>query len=287
MIVNTSIDIDEAVAEYGLAGHLEELDEVGLTVVPQETLRLSDKWFDRLRDALLRVGEARTGVSFDLATGPSAYFKGRPSQTGQIIFSHLVYEDQAFIDVLTHPVKKALMTYMLGDGHRLAVSDGWIKWQTPHIWEDDTTTGFHTDQSMVPSPWNWRVPHIANMNWTLTDYTRDDGALAYVPGSHREERMPEPGEALPRAIPVEAPRGCLVMFHGGLWHGAYRKNTPGLRLTMLGQHCRPYILPFQDFKGRIPNETFENSENPDYLRSLMREDETQLMADPIPVPGLA
>ena len=128
MIVNNSIDIDEIVAEYGLADHLTELDEVGLTVVSQETLRLSDEWIDRLRDALLRVGEARTGVSFNLATGPSANIEGRPSQTGQMIFSHLVHEDQAFIDVLTHPVKKALMTYMLGEGHRLAVSDGWIKW---------------------------------------------------------------------------------------------------------------------------------------------------------------
>jgi len=36
MIVNNSIDIDEIVAEYGLADHLIELDEVGLTVVSQK-----------------------------------------------------------------------------------------------------------------------------------------------------------------------------------------------------------------------------------------------------------
>jgi len=286
-IVNTSIDIEEAVEEYGLADHIAELDDVGLTVVSQETLRLADEWFDQLQDALLRVAEARTSVSFDLATGPSATFKGRPSEIGQIIFSHLVYEAQLFIEVLTHPVKKALMTHMLGEGHRLSVSDGWIKWQTPDTWEEESTTGFHTDQSVVPAPWNWRLPHIANMNWILTDYTRDDGALAYVPGSHREQRLPKLGEALPRAVPVEAPKGSLVMFQGGLWHGAYRKKTPGLRLTILGQHCRPYVLPFQDFKGRIPNETFETSEDPDYLRSLMREDESQLIVDPIAVPSVA
>ena len=178
MEIDSKIDIDEAEEEYGLADHLKDLDEVGLTVVPQETLRLSDEWFDRLRDAVIRVGEARTGVTFDLATGPSANFKGRPSQTGQLILSHMVYEDQAFIDVLTHPVKKALMTYLLGEGHRLLASDGWIKWQTPDIWEDEATTGFHVDQNMVPAPWRWQVPHVANMNWTLTDYTRYDGALA-------------------------------------------------------------------------------------------------------------
>lgn len=284
MIPDSKIDIDETVEEYGLADNLRELDEDGLTVVSQEKLRLTDEWVGRIRDAVIRVGEARTGVTFDIATGPSAKFKGRPSETGRIILSHMIFEDQVFIDVLTHPVKKALMTHLLGEGHRLAVSDGWIKWQTPDIWEDEITTGFHADQGMVPAPWCSQVPHIANMNWTLTDYTRDDGALAYVPGSHREDRPPELGEALPRAIPVEAPRGSLVMFHGALWHGAYRKTTPGLRVTMLGQHCRPYILPFQDFKGRISEETFNASEDPEYLRSLMREDERDLRVDPFDAP---
>lgn len=278
MLTDETIDIDEAVAEYDLTKHLVELDEDGLTVVPQATLRLGDEWFEQLRDALLRVAEARTGVSFDLAKGPSATLKGRPGDIGQIIFSHLIYEDQAFEKVLTHPVKKALMTYMIGNGHRLFCSDGWIKWQTPAHWKEESTTGFHVDQSAVPAPWSWQKPHVANMNWLLTDYTRENGALAYVPGSHREQRLPELGEALPLAVPVEAPAGSLVMFQGGLWHGAYRKTTPGLRITMLGQHCRPYFMPYQDFKGRIPSETFEASEDPDYLRSLMREDETLLVA---------
>jgi ectoine hydroxylase-related dioxygenase (phytanoyl-CoA dioxygenase family) len=114
------------------------------------------------------------------------------------------------------------------------------------------------------------------MNWTLTDYSRDDGALAYVPGSHRKERLPELGEALPLAVPVTAPKGSLVIFNGGLWHGSYRKTTPGLRVTMIGQHCRPYMLPFQDFKGRIPEQSIVASDDSAYLRSLLREDEVQL-----------
>jgi ectoine hydroxylase-related dioxygenase (phytanoyl-CoA dioxygenase family) len=77
-----------------------------------------------------------------------------------------------------------------------------------------------------------------------------------------------------------------VIFHGALWHGAYRKKTPGLRVTMLGQHCRSYILPFQDYKGRISEETFAASEDPDYLRSLMREDEKELQEEPKAAPGV-
>ena len=280
-----TINIEETVEEYGLKDHIEELDEIGLTIIPQSTLRLDDNWFDEIRDAILRVGEARTGVHFDLNSGPSYDFGSRPGEIGHIILSHMIFEGQAFEKVLTHPVKKALMTHMLGSDHRLAVSDAWIKWQTPDNWEGESTTGFHVDQSMVPPPWNWRVPHIANMNWALTDYTKEDGALAYVPGSHRLERFPEPGEALPLSVPAEAPRGSLIMFSGTLWHGAYRKTTPGLRVTMLGQHCRSYMMPFQEFKGRISSEMIEASQDPDYLRSLMREDEKHLRVDPFEIPG--
>ena len=46
MVAEEDIDIGEIVAEYGLACHLEELDEVGLTVVDQDTLRLPDAWVD-------------------------------------------------------------------------------------------------------------------------------------------------------------------------------------------------------------------------------------------------
>jgi hypothetical protein len=281
MLSEPAINIDAIAEEYGLAEHIAELDEIGLTIIPQSTLRLSDKWFNEIRDTILRVGETRTGITYDLARGPSDIPDGRPRVIGHVILSHMILEDQIFERVMTHPVKKALMTHMLGEGHRLAISDAWIKWQTPDSWEGDATTGFHTDQSIVPSPWNWQTPHIANMNWCLTDYTKEDGALAYVPGSHHEQRSPGLGEALPQAVPAEAPAGSLIMFNGGLWHGSYRKTTPGLRVTILGQHCRPYILPFQDFKGKIPEKMYSASLDPVYLRSLMREDETQLIQGPV------
>jgi len=111
MVIEEDVDIDEIVEEYGLAGHVEELDEVGLTVVNQEILRLSDAWVDRLRDAILRVAETRAEAKFELDKNPAKEFAGRPSEIGHMIFSHLIYEDPIFIDVLTHPVKKALMIH--------------------------------------------------------------------------------------------------------------------------------------------------------------------------------
>ena len=55
MLNKDEIDLSEIIEEYGLDKHITELDEVGLTVVPQSTLRLDDSWFEQLRDAILMV----------------------------------------------------------------------------------------------------------------------------------------------------------------------------------------------------------------------------------------
>ena len=118
------------------------------------------------------------------------------------MITHHVHQHPAFEQVLPHPVKKALMSHLLGPVHRPSHSSAWITWKTPNEWAKVMSTGMHADQSRVPEPWNWRAPHMANMNWLLTDYIRDDGALFYVPKSHKEEKFPPEDEANERAVPV-------------------------------------------------------------------------------------
>ena len=42
MVIDEPADISGIVEEYGLQRHIAELDEIGLTVVEKETLRISD-----------------------------------------------------------------------------------------------------------------------------------------------------------------------------------------------------------------------------------------------------
>ena len=266
--------LDERIDALGLADHVSELDEVGLTVVPQAKLGLPDGFFHSLRDKILEIAERRTGARLDLERGVvDAEFEDPTGAIGQFFVTHMIFEDPMFAEILVHPVKMALMEHMLGPHHRLSVSNAWIKWQTPATWDSPVTTAMHADQGQVPSPWNPAAPHVANMNWLLTDYTKEDGAFAYAPGSHLEARMPKGDEAAQRAVPVEAPAGSLVMFQGGVWHGAFRKETPGLRVSMHGLHCRSYYIPQQDFRGHVPKAIIEASGNPAYLRKLLREDD--------------
>ena len=79
--------------------------------------------------------------------------------------------------------------------------------------------------------------HKRNTNWLLTDYTKDNGALCIVPGSHKLCRHPKQGEGVEDAVPVEAPAGSVCVIHGNLWHGAFPRINPGLRITIVADYC--------------------------------------------------
>ena len=89
----------------------------------------------------------------------------------------------------------------------------------------------HCDQGSMPLPWPSGRALTANMTWALNDYTAANGALCYVPGSHRRLRPPEFPAAAEQAIAVECPRGSAIIFHGATWHGALPKLTRGLRVS--------------------------------------------------------
>ena len=129
----------------------------------------------------------------------------------------------------------------------------------------------------------------ANGTWNLTEYTKADGCLAYVPGSHR---MKGPTAGPEAAVPVEAQRGSLIVWHGATTHGAFPKLTPGLRLTLVTYFRHQAILPQEEIKNGFPRELAEDCVNPDLFCELAGFGDifpyvTQTATSPTPVPHLA
>ena len=112
----------------------------------------------------------------------------------------------------------------------------------------------------MPAPFS-PYSHVANCNYALTDYTEEGGALAMIPGSHRNYRQP-PREAIwldgekrnPDAIPIEVPAGSAIVWTGAVWHGSFPRKIPGLRINLSMYFCRQYMAPQEDYKHRVPNE---------------------------------
>ena len=96
----------------------------------------------------------------------------------------------------------------------------------------------HADQIFVPTPWP-ADPQGANAAWCVDDFTADNGATCFVPGSHLLHRLPEPDDDVV-AVPMEAPAGSLVVFESRLWHRTgFNRTSDQRRAGIFGWYTRP------------------------------------------------
>lgn len=240
------------IEEYGLEPYVAKLDNYGYTVIPPELIA-PPEFIERITNAVLRVATARTGIEhrLDLPGNPGKYDKtiSGHGERGQYLLFYLLFEDEVFEEWFENPVFGAIMDYVMRGAGRFSNIDSFVKWKTPHP-EEPLSLGLHTDGPASPEgvlPFSHDM--VCNAALCLTEYTREDGCIAMVPGSHRLARNPAPGEGVDLAVPVEAARGSLIVWHGNTWHGAFPKLTDGLRLNVTTLHCN-YALKTQHKYGR-------------------------------------
>ena len=250
----------EDIKSLGLREYAEELDEKGYTVLPPE-IACPDGLKDRLLDACLAVAENRNGKRPDL-NADQAYaprhadqFEGAlgaasgDSPIGDMMQS-LVIEGEVFEEALMNPVLLALSTYLTGYSSVLLTMACFIKGP------NKTELPLHCD-AMGPSPLS-SISTECNLTYALTDYTREKGCLAVVPGSHKLCRKPRGEERLvaknPSAIAVECPAGSLICWHGNTWHGAYNRRSGGLRVSLVIDFVRKHIRTAEHLTEYVPED---------------------------------
>jgi len=235
------------------------LEADGLAIVPPERLGLDPGFVDRTLDRVLDLMERRNGVRPDLASGETHRNVTFPT------LYYFLFEDEMFQQWLLEPAVLALVTYLLGESCILSATAVFMKGPADPS-EQILQLGLHSDQQMVAQPF---PPYalICGATLLLTDYTKDAGALAYVPGSHRLARHPSGPEGTKSAVPVEAPRGSLVVHHGALWHGSFPRTAPGLRAGMAYAFTRSFMTPLEDYRTTVPAEMLDR--HPPRFASLM------------------
>jgi ectoine hydroxylase-related dioxygenase (phytanoyl-CoA dioxygenase family) len=249
------LDLEQCIAE---------MDAFGFTVVPPEKVASAD-FHRRLRNAILAVHERRTGHHIDPENLKNARLEhDRPvvTQWG------LLGEDRVFEEALMNPVVYAMARYHCGKQTVLSDSIALIKQ------DDPTPTHYlHVDQAGTPPPMP-AYQQVLNITWALTDYTRDNGAVAIVPGSHRFGRMPAPYEedflkndAPIRAYPVECETGSLIVWGGTTWHGSFPRRAPGLRVNLIQVFNRPYMKTVRDFPRETPKEVLDRN-SPEFAQLI-------------------
>ena len=207
-----------------LQAHINDLEIDGFTVIPPKKVA-SMQFLNKIRKTVLRICNERTGKKFSInRNGDKGKYKAQPQTESQFLLYYLLMADPIFEKWLMNPTLNVMMDYLMKGTQQLSSMTAFVKWQGEAYGEN---LGLHSDtrpstpEGLIPNSWF----DVSNSTYCLTDYNKENGAMAMVPGSHRLYRQPKPGEGVDKAIPVEAKAGSLIIFNGGIWHGAFPKKT--------------------------------------------------------------
>jgi ectoine hydroxylase-related dioxygenase (phytanoyl-CoA dioxygenase family) len=129
----------------------------------------------------------------------------------------------------------------------------------------ETLQPLHADDGTLPLP----RPHPAytcTAIVALTEFSAENGATHYVPGSHERERRPRPGE---RAETQQAcmPAGGAFVYHGSLWHGGGANRSASRRLAIVVNYCAGFLRQEESQLLALPRERVANM--PPRLQALV------------------
>ena len=273
------------IQELSLEKYAYELDTNGLTIVPPEVTGVSKALFERCTDVLLsRFTELTDGCPISIEEGPTGKLSWEntppnafssdenPPEPTQTLIQQLLQLDRCFRDLFVNPVTDALVGHLFGPGPaggrtwRFSSTNSFVKWQGDYGYGEHL--GLHCDQGANPLPWG-HTALTANATWALTNYTLEDGALAYVPKSHKSNAHPNHPHAAKRAVAAECEAGSVIIWPGSTWHGAFPKKTPGLRLNAVAYYRHHSVLPQENLRVTMRNQPWNDCDDPDAMKELI------------------
>ena len=114
----------------------------------------------------------------------------------------------------------------------------------------------HADDQVIPIP----KPHTAvtaNSMWAITDFTEANGATRIIPGSHLADHSPVYGQHYD-SVCAEMPRGSILVWDGGLWHGGGANVTDQRRRGIAMNYCAGFIRQQENQQLGIPLDTLRS-----------------------------
>ncbi len=217
-----------------LREHVARIERDGFTILPDA---IDGALCDELAQAIDRLHR-------ELAVVPSPnIFEG----TRTLRVYNLLARGRVFERVPVHDAVLPIVEEVLGRGCLVS------SLSSISIGPDEVAQPIHADDMLIPLP-RPHVPVVCNTMWALTDFTDENGATRVVPGSHKDERLPELGAAY-ETIPAAMKRGSVLVFNGSIWHGGGANRTGDRRLGLAMNYCAGWIRQQENQQLGIPLET--------------------------------
>ena len=247
--------------QLGLNENLIELETKGFTTIQGV---LSEDTIARAREAILARVERDTGKKIDLETATTEEFEG------MTYLPYLLYDDEVFEEILMEPKPLAMLTYLLGES--CVLSSLGCHFKGP----GGAPIPLHSDNGNgMPAPFS-SISQVANANYALTPYSKEAGALAMVPGSHKLARQPRIEEMMlsgdatnSDAVAMDLSPGDAVVWHGNSWHGSFARQVPGIRMNLAVYFNRQYIQTQERHGDVVPAEVLQRHANDERFKVIL------------------
>ena len=217
-----------------------ELDERGCTTLP-----------GLFSAELVRGLRERTEILFaEEGAAAGSEFK---QEVGAKRLANLVNKGNLFLEVINHPHVLELVRVVLGEDFKLSSLNA--RMALPH---NGRGQPLHADMGAVEDEFGYWV---CNAIWMLTDFTHDNGAIRFVPGSHRWRRRPEatlhdPHVPHPDEETLTGPAGTVVVMNAHLWHGGLPNDTAEPRTAIHAFYCRG-DKPQQQYQKQLLDQSLQ------------------------------
>jgi ectoine hydroxylase-related dioxygenase (phytanoyl-CoA dioxygenase family) len=151
-----------------------------------------------------------------------------------------------FREMLELAAVRAVVTGWLGDSVRLS------NFSSNTTLPGAGAMALHADQNNIPAPWP-PYPCALNVGFALDPFT-EQNATRYIPGSHNNDRQPAWDSAQPRAVPVCAPAGGLILMEGRVFHQTGPNTGTTTRAGAFAYFVRSFLAPQFEWHRGIPRD---------------------------------
>ena len=233
--------------QLGLETNVAELEAFGYTIIPPEKVG-PDGYHLELKEILEQIVADRfADLTDDLDRWDDV--------NDNIRF--MLWKDPLFEKMSYNPAGLGLAQYLLGTNCILSLCNGWVKGP------GEARTVIHGDY-LDPTP--DALPGVnvnANVHYFLTDYSKDDGAISFLPGSHRWRRQANsPGmQVLGRSCPSHYCGRRVPRSFGGTTHGTdpIHVRSRASRMALQYEYMRPRYQAQEPYRETVTQEALDRN----------------------------